>query len=334
MAFPWTGEENFEDGTLGAFNSETDTGSILDFPHYSTLAGIPGMAMPWRGAYCMRVALAGGTADAYVQENDDWDIAANGTLYFSFRVWLDPSMEAANNDLFAIWQLESSGPTVEAAVFLQYTTANGWRLGLNETAADSGASYQDIALGQWHTVEVFVNLDAGGGNDGTLDAWLNGSAFTQLTSLDQGAIIQGKLGAIGPDAGTSGVLLFDDVRADDAQIYGKDDHRFSETITLTKSGHVFVGAGQIDNITLNAGAGTDCVLEVFDTDTANTNQQYKLRMTNTANNELVDPAGMPLNVHHGCYVSLSGTDPRATVSICKGAMNEAAMRSVAKRRTG
>ena len=64
MAFPFLSEANFEDGTKGHFDSETDTGSRLDIAHYSTLAKIPGLAMPWRGAYAVRVNLATSTNDA------------------------------------------------------------------------------------------------------------------------------------------------------------------------------------------------------------------------------------------------------------------------------
>lgn len=333
MAFPWVAEVNFEDGTKGTFDTETDTTSILDFPHYSTLAAIPGMPMPWRGAYCMRVVLGGGTTDAFVLETGDWDLALDATSYFSFRVWIDPNMTMANNDIFGIWDLESAAAE-QAAVMLQYTTANGFRLALNKTLDAAGASFINVSLGEWHTVEVYVNMDAGGGNDGTLDMWLDGSAVTQLTGLDQLATTQGKVGAMEPDAGTSGVILFDDIRTDDTQIFGKDDQRFDEVVTLTKTGHVFVGPGIIENITLNAGAGTDNIVEVFDTDNANVSQQYKLRMENTANTEMVDPAGVPLKLHRGCYITLAGTNPRATVTIRKAALSEAAMRSVAQRRTG
>ena len=84
MAFPWLSECNFEDGTKGHFDTETDTETRLDFPHYSELARTPGMGMPWRGAYCARVNLAndGTPANALLQETGSWDTSAGGTIFF------------------------------------------------------------------------------------------------------------------------------------------------------------------------------------------------------------------------------------------------------------
>ncbi len=62
MAFPYTFHENFESGDKGGFDSEADSDGILDFPSYKTLSLIPFPAhAPYSGAYCMRIAPAGGT---------------------------------------------------------------------------------------------------------------------------------------------------------------------------------------------------------------------------------------------------------------------------------
>ena len=87
MAFPYDHHVNFEAGSRGSFNAETDTDSKLDFPHYSELALTPGHGAPFSGAYCMRVDLSGGTNDAYVNEDDDWDFALNAST--SFRFYFD-----------------------------------------------------------------------------------------------------------------------------------------------------------------------------------------------------------------------------------------------------
>ena len=252
MAFPFISEVGFEAGTLGSFDSETDTDSKLDFPHYSALARVPGLAMPYRGAYCMRVDLAGGTNDAYVQEDDDWDMAANETQHWRFMLWVDPAITMANTNEFIVWQLQSSGPVTEAAVVINFTTANGLRIGIGETG---GSQFLPLTTGVWHAVEINAHLDAGGGDDGTLDLTLDGASATQVASLDQGAIVQGRLGAMGIDAGTTkGVLLFDEVVSDDAQIY-QPAERFPHQMQLTASGHAFVGPGTVENISLMSGAG-------------------------------------------------------------------------------
>lgn len=312
MTFPFVSEVNFEDGTSGSFTSETDTDSKLDFPHYSELARTPGIAMPFRGAYAMRVDLSGGTNDAYLQEDTDWDMALAATQHWRFYLWVDPGLTMATTDEFIIWQLQSAGPISEAVLAINFTTANGFRIGIGETAA---TSFLDLPLGKWLAVEVSITLDDGASDDGTIDLWVDGGQATQVASLDQAAIIQGRIGAMGIDVGTTaGVILFDQVLSDDGRIYPIAD-RFPETVLSTTDQHVLVGPGVIDNVTLMSGAAQDCVVSLFDTDTANVNDASKIvtELKNTANNEVVDPAGMPVRVRRGCYVVMTGTTPRSLV---------------------
>jgi hypothetical protein len=102
-------------------------------------------------------------------------------------------------------------------------------------------------------------------------------------------------------------------------------------VLLTKSGHAFVGPGKIDNVTLLSGNGTDCILSVYDTDEADTNDAKSVvtELRNTAAYEMVDPAGMPVSVKRGAYVVLSATtNPRALLKIGRAnCMTEANVRS-------
>lgn len=318
MAFAYLFEENFELGTIGAFNTETDTESRLDIAHYSTLSRIPGLDAPYRGAYCMRVNLAndGTPADALLQETDGFDAAADGTVYVRFALYISPDIVMATTDEFAVFQIWSSTNTVEGGFYLNFTTAAGLRLGIGET---SGSVFKPISTGAWHILEMVYNVDNAGNNDGTIDAWLDGSSYTQVASLDQGAITSAVFGAIGQDAGTTrGYILFDEIVADDTRI-GPIIERFPTEMTFTLSGHAFVGPGEVCNASLLSGAGTDCVVRIYDTDTAYVTdaQAFKVELKNTANNELVDPAGMPVRVKRGCYVQLTaGTTPRASVQFC------------------
>ena len=323
MAFPYISEYNVEQGDKGHFDSESDSAGRLDFAHYSTLAQTPGLAMPWRGAYAMRVNLATSTTDAYLQEDTSWDLAADGTIYFRFMLWISPDLVMANNDQFYVLKLQSTGPVDEVVAGLIYTTAAGLKFGVGETGITSSVPIQK---GKWVCVEVSANIDSGAGNDGTIDYWVDGNAGTQVASLDQAAIIQGRVGVMGQDAGTTaGTLLFDSLIADDARIYGPTSEasgRFVESTFLTASGHVFVGHGVLENVTLTTGS-TDNVLEIYDTDSGNTNDISKRRvyLTTSASGEVVDPAGMPITLTRGCYVKLSGTPgangPYATVKIGK-----------------
>lgn len=340
MAFPFLLEENFEGGTKGAFDASADTDSKLTFPHYSALAAIPGLPAPFRGAYAMMIDLSKGTSDAYVQETGSLDTSAAGTIWLRFYVWFGAprgrTLTMANNDLFSIFQLWSSTNTVEATVGIQYTTASGYRWFVNETASASGASFLTLIPNKWTCIELKALVDSGVGNDGTLDLIVDGVSATQITGLDQGAITSGILGAVGIDAGTTvGVLLFNDIIADDAQIYPRAQ-RWPEEMMLTKSGHVFVGRGEIANVTLLSGGSADNVLKVFDTDAAEVNdaQAAAIELRNTAASETVDPAGVPVPLDRGCYVELSGTNPRAMVKICRanGYGSDGAVRGVGARR--
>lgn len=335
MAFPFLSEENFETGSYSHFDSEVDTESRLDFPHYAALAKIPGVPMPFRGAYCMRVALAndGSPADAYLQETGSWDTAADGTIYFRFCFYLSSDTVMANGDEFSIFQLWSSTNTVEGGAYINYTTANGFRLGIGETSASSFLSLQ---TNKWHQLELFFTVDDGGSNDGSIDAWLNGTSFTQVASLDQGAITSGVIGVLSQDTGTTdGFVYFDQIVADDARIYPISD-RWSEEVVLTQSSHLSLGPSTVDNVTLISGAGTDCIVSVYDTDIGATNDysNRKIHLENTASGELVDPAGTPAKCTRGVYVSMSGTNPHAIVKLgcTTGWGSEGSIRTYGKKR--
>jgi hypothetical protein len=102
MAFPYIFEENFELGTKGDFDTETDTGSLLDFPHYSTLANIKNAPMPYRGAYCARIIL-GDTNDHTLTEGAI-DIADEGTASVRFYLCAMSSKSLSSSKRGAQWK--------------------------------------------------------------------------------------------------------------------------------------------------------------------------------------------------------------------------------------
>jgi len=331
MAFPYTTMASFEDGTLGHFDAETDTGSKLDFPHYTELARHPGLPAPYRGAYCMRVDLAPSTNQAIVQETGAWDLTA-GTdeIYLRLKLWISKDLTMATTDEFAILQFWSSTNTLEAGVFVNYTTANGYRLGLGAT---SGSSWKSLTLGEWHDIEVYFN--PAGGAAGTLDGWLDNSAFTQVGSLTNANITSGVVGVDLQDAGTTkGRVLFDAIvgHKNGARI-GRGGKRFEKQALIEGTRHLFVGHGIIDNVSLLSGGAADNILRIWDTDRADTtNASMKLELRNlNADETPVDPAGVPVEVTHGCYVELTGTNPRAIANIYRasGYYSDAAIRDAA-----
>lgn len=318
MAFPWLSNSGFETGA-NPYDSESDDDSILDYPHFSTLARW-GFA-PYRGAYCMRVLLNGGTTDAYIQEDDDYDTSASGTIFVRWYFYLGRDFAMADGDQFTMATLQSTGPTSEVTAGINRNgsnirfwfgeTTNTRNLILGTTAAPGNPS---SALGRWYHAEMQAVIDAGGGNDGTLDAWINDvTAGTQITGLDQGAIIQARFGVIGPDAGTRGTLLIDEIRADDARIYSYKE-RFPTAFTVTGSEHVFVGPGYIDSATLLT-TGASNIMRLWDTDVANTDdtQGFLAELDLSAHTALEGP----LYFDRGCYVQLSGTNPRGQVVLVR-----------------
>ena len=103
MAFPLDFFENFEAGTKGSFDSETDTGNRLDFPHAHDIAPI----VPYRGAYCLRANLGKSSTDAYLEEGVSW--ASGTTKYGRFRLFVGHDVQFGNDlDNVRILQFYSS----------------------------------------------------------------------------------------------------------------------------------------------------------------------------------------------------------------------------------
>lgn len=332
MAFPYTFEENFELGTFGQFNSETDTASILDFPHYSELARTPGLAMPWHGAYAMRIVLSGGTTAAFITDTTGFVAAANATFHCRLMIWLSSDFTMADSDLVQILNIRNGSAVTEASLFLEYSTANGLRWAWGET----GNSNATPAIrGKWTSLELHCEVDEGVGNDGSIELLVDGVSAGSATGLDQAAFADGQLGVIGPDAGTSGTILIDHIITDTAEI-GAPKDRFNHTTRITRSGHLFVGPGRLHNVTLIDGGSGDSTVTLYDTDLAETTDDgnAKAILQSTANSEIVDPAGMPVDFTRGCYVSLAGTNPQAILQVNRAVAygSDGAIRNYALRR--
>ncbi len=344
MAFPWVFESTFETGDFSEWDGgETDTVNQLDVAHYSQLAQLPwSTAAPFSGAYCLRAVLSGGTADATVLDGDI-DIAANTTNYFKFNMWFDPDFTASADDTVNIFEAQQTDNTVEATFGFRYVASTDViNFGIGETAPTNFGGVE-VRRGVWYTIELVIDIDNNGGNDGTIDLFVTADGeprattvdATQITGLDQGAVGQGVLGIQDHLATTLGTILFDNFIQDDAQIYPLRE-RFDLTQILTISGHAFIGPGSINDIQLWAGAATDNILEIYDTDNGNVTDYNNVVsvLRNTANNETIF-SKTPVDVNRGAYIRLTGTNPRALIEIGKVATfgSVAAMRNRGIRRT-
>ena len=320
MSFPWLFEENWEDGTKGLFNTETDSAGILDFPHYTELARF-GQA-PWSGAYAMRVRLTGGTTSGYLIESDGFDTAAAGTIHVRFPFYIGKDFAMADTDKVMLFDLESTLDTTSEAACGLIRDGSNINFWMAETASASASTLTlgttTTALGRWYRVELKALVDSGVGNDGTLDGWVDGTPLTQITALDQGAIVNARIGAIGPDAGTRGTLLFGPVMADDGRIYPQVQ-RFNTAnqICTAANNHPLIGPGRFSIAV--TGTGTNAVATVYDTDGVPSELSPAVLLRNVTANESV-PGHDIFEVQHGAYVVLSGTATQAFLSIDSGGM--------------
>lgn len=333
MSFPWIFQSNFEGGVSTEWDSTT--GSLVSFPHYSTLSQIPGLPAPYEGAYCMMVDLRGGTTSDQTVTEGDCNIADTATGYYRFALYASPDFTATADDTFSILELQQDGATVEMTLGMRITAAsNALEIGIGDGTAPT--SFVTFPRGRWVVVELLVTVST---NDaGVLTLFLDGGQAATLTGLDHAAGVG--LAVLGTQltlSTTRGILLFDDFIMDDARIY-PPNQRFPQVQRLTKSGHAFVGPGSIESAFLLSDAGT---MDVYDTDTANTNDASAKKIELDASGNFVGTDAVT-RFERGCYVVLAGTNPYGEVRLSRSAGqdcgptaygSDGAIRTYAARRT-
>ena len=312
MAFPWILESNFEQGSNAEWTSESDTGSLLDYPHYSVLSNQVTAPVPYRGAYCARI-LCGDTND-HTLTSTTITIADEATAFFRWYMWVGTEFTATADDTFNIFELQQAGGTIEQSMSMRITAAsNLLEIGVGDGVV--ATSFAPFPRGRWVTVELQAKQSTTGA--GLMTLFLDEVSAVAITTLTGAAAIgKGVLGTQDTLSTTTGGIYLDQFIMDDARIYGLPI-RYPESLLMTKTGHAFVGTGQVLNASLLSGVATDCVLQVFDTDQNNTLHigRMKLELKNVVNSDIVDPAGVPIDVQRGCYVVLTGTNPRAIISV-------------------
>lgn len=328
MAFPFDLDWNFESGANPATSS---SGTLLDFPHYTELARY-GMA-PYRGAYCYRIRLAGGTTDQYIQEDTLFDVidATPETWYLSWYFYLGKDLVMGSSDKLAFVTLRGTAAAVEVAAGIQVSSGE-LQFWWNETAAAASPGTVDLgllsysnprksALGKWYHAELKIVLDAAAGTiDGFIGEENHGTTRTgtQITTLAQTDILDGRFGTIGPDSGTSGTILFDDVKLDDAQVFPHRERFMTKNRKITAaSDHPIIGRGEF--AVALTGTSTDAVLRMYDTDGIPTNLDNTVGVVtrNLTANEMV-PGHDMFEVQYGLYTILTGTAAEASISKCTG----------------
>jgi hypothetical protein len=324
MARPFLFTDGFETGAHGMTAS---SGTLIDYPHFTELAR-QGMT-PYRGSYCLRVRLAGGTTSQFAREDtafDDLD-NAGAARFVRFYFYLGKDLVMANSDKFSLIEIESvAATTTETAAGVLRNGAN-LEFWFNETQAAAGATTKVLGpfapgfgccLGKWYHVELKMLYAAG---TGTLDGWLDDSPLTQITTLTTADAVDAAFGVIGPDAGTSGTVLIDDIVYDDLQIF-RDKERFPATNRLVyhASDHPIIGPACFSAAFTST--GTDAVLRMYDTDGIPTNLDgiVGAPFSPISAKEVVFSQDI-LEVKYGLYTVITGTatdNKELSLSIEKG----------------
>jgi len=326
-------QDGFESGdATGWSGGDTDTGSYMDVVHYSTLAGIPGMPMPYSGAYCSRWIVSGGdsTADAIYTEADI-NINTAVTNWVKFNVWIDPNFKTTTTANDNIVLFEGTAGAAESFAFgIDYVNATDslvWAIGTHATVATpSTDSTLQVKLGVWHTIELKMHVVTGGATgDITLYVTEDGqepseTATATLGSIQNAAVTEGLFGVQDPAATTNCIILMDGFQfsgvaaASGARIY-PTKNRFSTVRHFVRAGqqkdaqgfHAFVGAGTVCNVTWNTAVGgtVDGLLAVYDTDTGqNYMANRKASFQQSVASETIDVPAVPFDVIRGCYVEI------------------------------
>ncbi len=318
MAFPWIFHSNFEAGTNAEWDSESDTDGIIDFPHYSELARFPpSTSTPYSGAYCARIVPAGGSNDATLTEADI-DIANTVTSHFHFNLWWGPDFDATADDTFVLLELQETGSSPVVSLGARYVAATDViNIGVGSAASSAVPSTfatLNMLRNTWYTIEMSVTIQTGG--SGTVDVFITKAgepaqttADIALTSQTHAVITNGVFGLQDHETTTTGTILLDNFIQDDARVYPTS--RYELHPVFTKSGHAFVGPGYIDITGLLTDEANN-IMRLWDTNTADTTSTQSFVVELDINGTFTSFAG-PIEFRNGCYVELSGTDPRGEV---------------------
>lgn len=315
MAYPYIFEAKVDANLATPFgwDSESDTGSLLDAPHFSELARFPwSHCAPYRGAYCWRVRM--GDTNDHVLIEGDCDIADGATAFASFYLYVAPDVVASADDEFNIFEFQQAGGTVEASVGLRITAATDVvEIGIGDGTAATDYAAATLEKNRWYHIEVGMLVSTGA--VGTLTLYVDGVSVVALDTLDNAAAVgRGVLGTQDTLATTTGTLLFDQFVFDDLQVY-PDRERFPHQRVFTVSGHAFVGPGAIDTAALLSTTAADRV-RLYDTDTGNVNdaQGFVAELLTEGHTSI---EGV-LQFKRGCYVSLNQSTARAQVTLSSG----------------
>lgn len=348
MGLPYIFASNFEQGDASEWDSQNDVGSQMDFPHYSTLAGIPGMEVPYSGAYCMRTQLNSTTASLLVES--DVAIADGSTGYVRFNFYMGTDFDGSStNDNIVLLQLTGGGsPSVKATVSIGWVaSAEAYRFRVGDNTADQETAWP-VEQGKWYTLELETTVSTLGSGVTSLYITPEGAAARATADLTKSSITHAaavsscNFGPQQQNADNGGTMLFDNFAFDNERPWPEE--RFTDKRLMWKSGHAFLGNGTLESLSMvSTTAATE--VRLYDTDA------YELRndrllgvLRNPTADQTGDLLNRPIDFRRGCYAAFSdAADPRALIvpldayatlkaSRATGCMSKAGIRNLARTR--
>lgn len=323
MAFPYLLEGGFETGASDFDGSLTDTQSkSLGYLHYSDSIRKYGVA-PFRGAYLWGIDQSVGTktTGCYLTQTT-LDVANTYGWAIGLALYVKSNNVMGDGDRTTI-ACGTSG-VQQGTIELYYTTAAGLQIHFNKTsgtAVGSGKS-ASLTMDEWHWVEIRGIVQTGG--TGTLKGFLDGNQVgATITGLTNVALTDGIVGVFDAEAThTAGQIFIDSVIMDTdgstAEVAcGYPWPRYPFYTNVTKTGHVFVGPGTLQAASLISVTAAD-EMKIFDTDRAYSTAAPQNCIVDLVVGAAGELGGLhhvegPIAFYRGCYVVLSGTNPRGTV---------------------
>jgi len=328
----WDFADAFESGDFSGWDiSEVDVSSVLSVDHYSTLAQ-HGFA-PYSGAYCMHVNYSAATNNAYI--GDSAIACADGeTIWVRFNMYIDSRVATDSTVTDAVKILDfQSAASASIVSFGMNINASTDSIFWQVTDETTGTTSDTLAaeLDTWNTIEIKLNIQTAAAT-GEIELYVTpegkepSSSVTIQSTLNQAtaAVTKGLFGITGIAATTRGQVLFDNFyqsgpSGSPARIY-PDKDRFAVTRTVTRSGHVFLGQGTVEQVQVTDGGSGASAIEIYDTDTSQTFIDSKRLALFAATAGSTESSGdSPFDVVRGCYavVTDGGSGVEATVRISR-----------------
>ena len=326
MAFPYLLESGWETGATGFDTAITDTQSkSLGYLHYSDSIRKYGVA-PFRGAYVWGIDQSIGTVTTgCYQTQAAVNVANTNTWAAGMAIYIASNIVMTDTDRTTLLAaVESGGGVQQGTIELYYTAADGLQIHFNKTSGTAAASGKSAALttNEWHWVEIRGTVNTGG--TGTLKGYLDGNQVgATISSLTNVAITDLWVGAFNADAGHSaGYIFIDNVVADGdggtTEIsVGYPWPRYPFYTNVTKTGHVFVGPGTLQSASLLSVTAAD-EMKIYDTDRGYATAAPENCIVDLVVGGAGELGGLhhvegPIAFYRGCYVVLSGTNPKGNV---------------------